>query len=148
VDLSVVPDLTMRGQDDPHERAIAAGPPTIGQLAARVRDLAGRPDEWWRLVRFDADRPLDVPLDDATWPLPCRLTTWPPGHGGTVHGGVSTLVAGELAVVTITERGVTERPLRANRIRVHGGPQALTNPGPAFAVSLHARWDQAGSPVR
>ncbi len=39
--------------------------------------------------------------------------------------------------MTITERGVTERPLRANRIRVHGGPQALTNPG-AFAVSLHA----------
>ncbi|NVI90002.1 cysteine dioxygenase [Actinomadura sp. BRA 177] len=133
MDLSVVPDLTMRGQDDPHDRAIAVRPPTVGQLAARVRALAARPDEWWRLVRFDADRPQDVPLEDGTW-----LTTWPPGHGGTVHGGVSTLVAGELAVVTITERGVTERPLRANRIRVHGGPQALTNPGPAFAVSLHA----------
>ena len=34
--------------------------------------------------------------------------------------------------------GVTERPLRANRIRVHGGPQTFTNPGPAFALSLHA----------
>ncbi|MFA1549069.1 cysteine dioxygenase [Actinomadura chokoriensis] len=133
MDLSVVPDLTMRGQDDPHDRAIAVRPPTVGQLAARVRELAGRPDEWWRLVAFDTVRPRDVPLDDTAW-----LTMWPPGHVGTVHGGVSTLVAGELAVVTITERGVTERPLRANRIRVHGGPQALTNPGPAFAVSLHA----------
>lgn len=143
MDLSVVPDLTMRGQDDPHDRAVALRPPTVGQLAARVRELAGRPDEWWRLVRFDADRPQDVPLDGTTW-----LTTWPPGHGGTVHGGVSTLVAGELAVVTLTERGVTERPLRANRIRVHGGPQALTNPGPAFAVSLHAAGTQAESSVR
>lgn len=133
MDLSVVPDLTMRGQDDPHGRAATVRPPTVGQLAARVRELAGRPDEWWRLVRFDGDRPRDIPLDDATW-----LTTWPPGHGGTVHGRVSTLIAGELAVVTLTERGVTERPLRANRVRVHGGPQALTNPGPAFAVSLHA----------
>ncbi|MFG1850632.1 cysteine dioxygenase [Actinomadura geliboluensis] len=133
MDLSVVPDIAMRGQDDPHGRAVAVRPPTAGQLAARVRDLAGRPDAWWRLVRFDAAGPRDVPLGDGVW-----LTTWPPGHGGTVHGGVSTLVAGELAVVAITERGVTERPLRANRVRVHGGPQALTNPGPAFAVSLHA----------
>ncbi|TDB82020.1 hypothetical protein E1264_31935 [Actinomadura sp. KC216] len=54
-------------------------------------------------------------------------------------GQVSTLIAGELAEVTIAACGVTERPLRANRVRVHGGPHAtLTNPGPAFAVSIHA----------
>jgi hypothetical protein len=143
VDLSVVPDLTMHGQDDPHGRALGVRPPTVGQLAARVRELAARPDEWWRLVRFDAAEPRHIPLDDEaglTTGLTVWLTTWPPGHGGTVHGGgVSTLVAGELAVVTITERGVTERPLRANRIRVHGSSQALTNPGPAFAVTLHAQ---------
>lgn len=45
--LSVVPDLTMRGQDDPHGRATIVSPPTVGQLAARVRELAGRPGEWW-----------------------------------------------------------------------------------------------------
>ncbi|GAA2289771.1 hypothetical protein GCM10010402_55100 [Actinomadura luteofluorescens] len=152
MDLSVVPDLTMRGQDDPHGRAAAARPATVGQLAARVGDLAGRPAEWWRLVRFDAAGPVHVPLGGPTW-----LTTWPPGHGGTIRAQVSTLIAGELAEVVITSRGVTERPLRANRVRVHGGapalPQggpcdgthALTNPGPAFAVTLHAAegrpWD-------
>lgn len=134
----MVPDLTMRGQDDPHGRAVAAHPPTVGQLAGRVRDLAARPGEWWRLVGFDAERPVHVRLDDQVW-----LTTWPPGHGGPVRGQVSTLIAGELAEVLITGSGVTERPLRANRVRVHGGTppressKALTNPGPAFAVSLH-----------
>lgn len=136
----MVPDLTMRGQDDPHGRAVAVRPPTVGQLASRVRELAGRPEEWWRLVRFDGGGPAHVPLDDLVW-----LTMWPPGPGGTVQSLVSTLIAGELAVVTIAEHGVTERPLRANRVRVHGGPHALTNPGPAFAVSLHAG---AASPAR
>lgn len=129
----MVPDLTMRGQDDPHGRAVTVRPPTVGQLAARVRDLAGRPGEWWRLVEFDAAGPVRVPLDGEVW-----LTTWPPGRGGAVHGQVSTLIAGELAEVTIAECGVTERPLRANRVRVHAAPAALANPGPAFAVSLHA----------
>ncbi|MEU8121603.1 cysteine dioxygenase [Spirillospora sp. NPDC049024] len=150
MDLSVVPDLTMRGQDDPHARVIALRPATVGQLAARVRALAGRPGEWWRLVRFDPDAPVHVPLDGEIW-----LTTWPPGHGRTIRAQVSTLIAGELAEVVITARGVTERPLRANRVRVHGGAHGvpggvpggeepyegspeLTNPGPAFAVSLHA----------
>jgi hypothetical protein len=128
----------MHGQDDPHGRPLSVRPPTVGQLAARVRELAARPDEWWRRVRFDTGEPRHITLDDDPWPT-TWLTTWPPGHGGTVHGGVSTLVAGELAVVTITERGVTERPLRANRVRVHGASQALTNPGPAFAVTLHAQ---------
>lgn len=129
----------MRGQDDPHGRAATAHPPTIGQLAARVRDLAARPAAWWGRAGFDADRPVHVRLDDHVW-----LTTWPPGHGGPVRGAVSTLVAGELAEVAIAETGVTGRPLRPNRVRVHGtpasgeAPSALTNPGPAFAVTLHA----------
>ncbi|MGH3243367.1 MAG: cysteine dioxygenase [Spirillospora sp.] len=129
----MVPDLTMRGQDDPHGRAITVRPPTVGQLAARISDLARRPEEWWGLAGFDPAGPVRVELAEQVW-----LTSWPPGPGGTVHAQVSTLIAGELAVVTIAECGVTERPLRANRVRVHGGPHALTNPGPAFAVSLHA----------
>ncbi|TDC68882.1 cysteine dioxygenase [Actinomadura sp. GC306] len=154
----------MRGQDDPHGRATIAHPPTVGQLASLVRDLAARPGDWWPLAGFDAERPVHVPLGGGAW-----LTTWPPGHGGPVRGRVSTLLAGELAEVVIAESGVTERPLRANRVRVHGtsphgtpphgtashgtashggSPNALTNPGPAFAVSLHAGepgpWDAPG----
>ncbi|WP_199487323.1 cupin domain-containing protein [Actinomadura spongiicola] len=135
------PDLTMRGQDDPHGRALTVRPPTVGQLASRVGDLARRPAEWWRLVVFDAAAPVRVPLDDRLW-----LTTWPPGHGGTVHGRVSTLLAGELAEVILADCGVTERPLRANRVRVHGGPCTVTNPGPAYAVSLHADWSGPDEP--
>ncbi|GAA0261309.1 hypothetical protein GCM10009527_066640 [Actinomadura nitritigenes] len=133
----MVPDLTMRGQDDPHGRTVTARPPTVGQLAVRVRELAGHPSGWWRRVVFDEAGPVHVALD-APDGVRLWLTTWPPGHGATVHGQVSTLIAGELAEVAIAADGVTERPLRANRIRVHGGPQTFTNPGPAFALSLHA----------
>ncbi|GGV32333.1 hypothetical protein GCM10010182_65030 [Actinomadura cremea] len=133
----MVPDLTMRGQDDPHGRAVTAAPPTIGRLAARVHALAARPADWWRLIGFDDSAPARILLDD-TGGVPVWLTTWPPGHGATVEARVSTLIAGELAEVVITPDGVTERFLRANRVRVHAGPRAMTNPGPAYAVSLHA----------
>ncbi|WP_207400916.1 cysteine dioxygenase [Actinomadura roseirufa] len=145
----MVPDLTMRGQDDPHGRAIIARPPTVGQLAARLHDLAVSPRRWWNLVEFDAARPVPLRLDGLdgarVW-----LTTWPPGHRTTVHDhaepGVSTLVAGELAEVVITSEGVTERPLRANRIRVHGRrTHAFANPGPAYAISLHGMLTAQGS---
>lgn len=133
----MVPDLTMRGQDDPHGRAVTAVPPTIGRLAARVHALAARPTDWWRLIGFDDSAPARFRLDDAGG-IPVWLTTWPPGHGATVEARVSTLIAGELAEVVINPDGVTERFLRANRVRVHAGPRAMTNPGPAYAVSLHA----------
>ncbi|MBE1533601.1 cupin domain-containing protein [Actinomadura algeriensis] len=133
----MVPDLTMRGQDDPHGRALTARPPTIGRLAARVHALAARPADWWRLIGFDDSGPARIRLDDADG-VPVWLTTWPPGHGATVDARVSTLIAGELAEVMITPDGVTERPLRANRVRVHATPApTYTNPGPAYAVSLH-----------
>ncbi|WP_067454425.1 cysteine dioxygenase [Actinomadura macra] len=137
----MVPDLTMRGQDDPHGRTITARPPTVGQLAARIHDLAARPGGWWRLVGFDAV-PVTISLDEVDG-VPAWLATWPPGYRTTVHvhgkTRVSTLIAGELAEVVIAPDGVTERPLKANRVRVHGSrTHAFTNPGPAYAVTLHA----------
>ena len=138
----MVPDLTMRGQDDPHGRVTVARPPTVGQLAVRLHELAARPSGWWRLAGFDAAAPVKVQLDEVDG-VRVWLMTWPPGHRTRVHDhsgtGVSTLIAGELAEVVIASDGVTERPLRANRVRVHGiRTHAFTNPGPAFAVSLHA----------
>jgi hypothetical protein len=142
VNLDMVPDLTMRGQDDPHGRAVAPRPPTVGQLAARVHALSARPGDWWHLARFEAAAPVRVPLVEADG-IRLWLVTWPPGYRTDVHDHngteVSTVFAGELAEVRITSRGVTERPLRANRVRVHGGGRTheLTNPGPAYAITLH-----------
>ncbi|WP_067491449.1 cysteine dioxygenase [Actinomadura hibisca] len=140
----MVPDITMRGQDDPHGRALALRPPTVGQLAARVRDLAARPADWWPLVRFDPAAPARVGLDEVDG-VRLWLTVWPPGHRTGVHDHagteVSAVLAGELVEIKIDGDGVTGRPLRANRIRVHGGGHTheLTNPGPAYAVTLHAQ---------
>ncbi|MDL4776193.1 MULTISPECIES: cysteine dioxygenase [Thermomonosporaceae] len=143
MNLDMVPDLTMRGQDDPHGRVLRRRPPTVGQLAARVHALAARPGDWWHRVTFDAAAPVRVPLGGADgtglW-----LTVWPPGHRTGLHGHagavVSAVIVGELAEVTLASDGVAGRALRANRVRVHGGGHTheLTNPGPSYAITLHA----------
>lgn len=149
----VIPDITMRGQDDPHDRPRAPRPATVGQLAASLRDLAGRPADWWGLIRFDPARPVRVGLADPDSAAATRwLTTWPPGFRTYLHDHagagaaapaateVSTVIVGELVELTISAAGVAERPLRANRIQVYGGGHAheLLNVGPAYAVTLHA----------
>lgn len=137
---SVIPDLGMRGALDPHGRSVAPRPPTIGQLADRIHRLAARPGDWWHRVVFDPAAPVRVPLDSVIF-----LTTWPPGHRTDLHDHagateVSLLLGGELAEVTIGPLGVTERGLRAGRVRVHGGGHTheLHNPGRAYALTLHA----------
>lgn len=140
----VIPDITMRGQDDPHGRSRTPRPPTVGQLAASLRELAGRPADWWDLIRFDPAGPSRVPLAGPESAATRWLTTWPPGYRTDVHDHrdteVSTVIAGELVEVTISVDGVAERPLRANRVRVHGGGHTheLHNAGPAYAITLHA----------
>ncbi|HEX6470011.1 MAG TPA: cysteine dioxygenase [Streptosporangiaceae bacterium] len=146
--IDIVPDLAMRGHDDPHGRGQAGSrPPTVGQLAWRLRALAERPAEWWPLVRFDPTRPTRTRLDHvATTRL--WLMAWPPGHRAApaADGGaeVSTLIAGELREVTIGPSGVAERTLHAGRVRVRGAAtpprQApeLHNPGFTYAITLHA----------
>jgi hypothetical protein len=155
--IDVVPDITMRGQADPHGRAAAPRRPTVGQLATGLRELAGRRADWWALIHFDPTGPSHVRLDPGaaglTGAAGLWLTAWPPGHRapGDHDAEVSMLVAGELIEVTIGQDGVTERPLRAGRTRVRRTGQAgdgaheLHNPGAAYAVTLHARPPRPGS---
>lgn len=153
MDISAIPDITMHGQDDPHGRVITQGPPTVGQLGSVIREHTGRPGGWWDLVRFDPVEPVTVRLDGPAG-TELWLTAWPPGHRAErPHDGateVVTLVAGELTEVEITPHGATERPLRANRLRVFGPRpvregtaggrmRELVNPGASFAITMHVR---------
>jgi cysteine dioxygenase type I len=153
VNIDTIPDITMRGQADPHGRVTVRRPPTVGQLAARLAELAARPLDWGRLappdptaqVRMRLSLGTDTGLDPADFAgIEVWLTIWPPGHRTAVHDhtapGVSTVIAGELAEVIIAAHGVTERPLPAGRVRVHGGGHThqLANPGTSHAITLHA----------
>lgn len=121
----------MQGDSSPYTCASAL---TVGRLAGLVRELAARPADWWHLARFDGV-PVRLAADYGLW-----LTAWPPGHRAAPHADLLTVLGGELAEQTITERGVAERTLRANRVQVYGegSPRELVNPGPGFAISLHA----------
>src|SRR3569833_32531 len=133
MNFSVIPDITLQARPE------SAGTFTIGRLAGVVREMAALPARWWHLARFDG---TPVPVADDLW-----LSAWPPGHRvvpavPAVPGGpgVLAVLAGELSERTITDQGVAERTLRANRIRVYGAshPRELVNLGPAYALSLHA----------
>lgn len=121
LNLSLVPDLTMRGAPSPY-----APPParTVGRLAGLVSEVAASPDRWWHLVRFDG---VPVCLDGGL-----RLSVWPPGHRADPGADVLLVLAGELTAGT--------RAVRAGRVHVRGGgrPWELTNPGPGYAIALHA----------
>jgi hypothetical protein len=130
MNFSAIPDLTMQS----HESVDGL---TIGRLAGVVREIAAQPAYWWRLARFDGT-PVLVAAASELW-----LSAWPPGHRADPHAAVLTVLAGELSERTITDQGVAERTLRANRIRVYGAdhPRELVNPGPGYALSLHATLD-------
>jgi hypothetical protein len=127
MNFSAIPDLTMQG----HE---AVDGLTVGRLAGIVREIAARPAYWWNLARFDGTPVLIAAASDL-W-----LSAWPPGHRADPRAAVLTVLAGELSERTITDQGVAERTLRANRIRVYGAdhPRELVNLGPGYALSLHA----------
>ncbi|HEU5156422.1 MAG TPA: cysteine dioxygenase [Streptosporangiaceae bacterium] len=146
--IDIIPDITMRGQADPHGRAAGSRRPTVGRLAAGLRDLAAGRADWRAAVRLDPAGPRRIRLDaELAGAADLWLTTWPPRHAAGLHAEpaeISTLVAGELVEVAIGPDGVTERPLRAGRVQIRGtlpslGTRALRNPGAGYAVTLHAR---------
>lgn len=127
MNFSAIPDLTMQS----HE---AVDGLTVGRLAGVVREVAARPAYWWHLARFDGT-PVRLAAANDLW-----LSVWPPGHRADPGAAVLTVLAGELSERTITDQGVAERTLRANRIRVYGAdnPRELVNLGPGYALVLHA----------
>lgn len=137
MDFSVIPDITMQGAAPERKRAL-----TAGDLASIVRDVAACPACWWHLARFDGE-PVPVMAAHDLSPAAVHglwLTTWPPGYRADPGAAVLTVLAGELSERTITDQGVAERTLRANRIRVYGSgnPRELVNQGPAYALTLHS----------
>lgn len=131
MDLSVIPDLTQQGDASPYaaDRTV-----TVGRLAGLVRALSARPRDWWPLARFDGV-PVRVPGAHPLW-----LTAWAPGQHAAPVADVIAMLAGELSERTISGQGASERTLRPGRVRVYGGADhhELVNPGPAYALSLHA----------
>jgi hypothetical protein len=129
MNFSVIPDITMQGAAPERARAL-----TVGDLAALVRDVAAHPAYWWRLARFDGE-PVPVAAAHDLW-----LTAWPPGHRADPGAIVLAVLAGELSERTISDQGVAERTLRADRIRVYGSgdPRELLNQGTGYALTLHA----------
>jgi hypothetical protein len=123
--------------------ASAAPRLTLGALAARLRDIAAAPEQWWALVRFDPDRPVRITIDRdpscTTW-----LTIQPPGNPGTpgtpenlgqpCDCDAATIIAGEA-----TEGPENSAPLRPGPIRVHGRPHVLRGHGPGYTVIMHAQ---------
>ena len=102
---------------------------TVGRRAAELGELAAAPQRWWDLVRFDPDGPLRIPVPGAagTW-----LLVLPPGTVTHCDCRYATPLAGQAA-----EAG---RPLRAGRVRVHGGRSrhSARGAGHGYSVSLHS----------
>lgn len=112
----------------------AATPLTLGALARELRTLAGAPERWWGLVRFNPDRSVKILVGDhpgyQAW-----LVVLPPGDAGQdCDCDVATVIAGEA-----TEGAPGSAVLRPGPTRVHGQPHRLRGRGAGYSISLHAR---------
>jgi hypothetical protein len=135
-DLSVAPEIAQLAAPlMPPLRGSAARPRTVGRHAGELTELAGDPQRWWDLVRFDPGGPLRIPVPGTagSW-----LLVLPPGTVADCDCEYATLLAGDAA-----EAG---RPLRTGRVRVHGEsiPHRLAGAGHGYSVSLHHSAAYAG----
>lgn len=111
---------------------------TVGTLARRLRSIAGAPERWWGLVRFEPDRPVTVTVE-ASAAYHAWLVIMPPGDTGqSCDCDVATMIAGEA-----TEGTPASAVLRPGPVRVHGGQHGVRGQGAGYSISLHARATRA-----
>jgi hypothetical protein len=153
-DVSVAPEIAqlMERPGPAGDRPVTspARRPTVGDLARELRQLTGTPDRWWSLVRFDAERPVRVPIP-AAGPYQAWLSILPPAASDDqlCACDVVTVMAGELTEhVEPTGHGrpAVLKPLVPGRIRVHGahqsgaaGPHHAVNTSDGYTVSVQLR---------
>lgn len=128
-DLSAAPEIAqLAASFVAPQSAAGAALRTDGSRAAELGELAGAPQRWWDLVRFDPGGAvrIAVPGLDGGW-----LLVLPPATATDCACRYATLLAGDAA-----ESG---RPLRPGRVRVHGraAPHRLASAGRGYSVSLH-----------
>jgi hypothetical protein len=113
---------------------------TVGTLARRLRSIAGTPERWWGLVRFEPDRPVTVTVE-ASAAYHAWLVIMPPGDTGqSCDCDVATMIAGEA-----TEGTPASAVLRPGPVRVHGGRHGVRGQGAGYSISLHARATRTAS---
>jgi hypothetical protein len=118
---------------DPHGSDAAAARPTLGTLARQLRMIAGTPERWWGLVRFERDCAVRISVEtDPSYQA--WLVVLPPGDSGqSCDCDAVTMIAGEAA-----EGSSSGAILRPGSVRVHGQRHWLRGQGMGYSISLHA----------
>jgi hypothetical protein len=142
VDMSVAPEIARLAEaallipEQPTAAPTATGEHTLtlGALACRLRSIAATPERWWGLVRFEADRSVEVTVEESA-AYRAWLVILPPGDAGhSCDCDVATMIAGEA-----TEGTAASAVLRPGPVRVHGERHGLRGRGTGYSISLHAR---------
>jgi hypothetical protein len=132
-DLSVAPEIAQLAAPMLHVQPDVPAPRTDGRIAGDLAALAGTPQRWWDLVRFDPAGPVRIPVPGVpgAW-----LLVLPPDTAADCECAQATALAGEAAELALDG---TPRPLRPGRVRVHGttAPHRLRTVGHGYSVTLH-----------
>jgi hypothetical protein len=114
---------------DPDGRPV---PMTAGRLARRVRVLAATPERWWRLVRFEPGRSVEIEVEQGAGYRAWLVVLPPDDAGRACDCEVATMIAGEA-----TEGAAASPVLRPGPLRVHAAPHVLRGQGAGYSISLH-----------
>ena len=137
-DMSAAPEIALLANPLPRQPAPVTTRPTIGTMAARLRDLASHPERWWGTVAFSPGRSEKVDLEFPG----CWLVVLSPGDAGLdCDCDVMTVVAGAVTEESVADGGGVTTALLPGRIRVHGQGQVhqIRAGEDGYAVTLHAR---------